>query len=199
MNRLLSILSIWAFTGAVWAAAEPDLLFQSADLMDMTLTAPFRTIDRESDRELEYEGSLSYTDDSGQEVMLDATLSVRGNWRLQNCRYAQLWVNLRRGQVAGTLFENQNRLKLVVQCNRQNTYVDYLVKEHQLYQIFAEVSEFNFDTRMINMTYVDSEDEDRTRTHLAFFIEHQNRMAERFGMEEFELEGIRRSQLESAQ
>ncbi len=201
MNRLLSILSILAISGTVSAAAEPDLLFQSTDLLDITLTAPFRLIDRERDSELEYDGSLSYTDDSGQQVTLEVTLSVRGNWRLQkgNCRYSQLWVDLRRSQVPGTIFENQNRLKLVVQCNRQNSYVNYLVKEQQLYQIFGEISEYNFDTRMVNTTYVDSERSDTSRTHLSFFIEHQNRLAERFGMDEVDLERISLNELDPGQ
>ena len=140
MKRLLSILSIWAFTGVVSGAAEPDLLFQSADPFDITLNAPFRLIDRERDSELEYDGTLSYTDDSGEPVLLDVTLSVRGNWRLQkgNCRYSQLWVNLRRGQVPGTIFENQNRLKLVVQCDRSDKYASYIVKEEMLYQICCQ-------------------------------------------------------------
>ena len=201
MKRLLSILSIWAFTGVVSGAAEPDLLFQSADPFDITLTAPFTLIDRERDSELEYDGTLSYTDDSGEPILLDVTLSVRGNWRLQkgNCRYSQLWVNLKRGQVPGTIFENQNRLKLVVQCDRSDKYASYIVKEEMLYQIFRELSEYNFDTRMVNATYVDSERDNSSRTHLAFFIEHQNRMAERFGMDEVELERISLNQLDPAQ
>ena len=181
--------------------AEADILFQSAELLDITLTAPFDLIDRERDREQEYDGSLAYTDASGLQVVLDVNLQVRGNWRLrkENCRYSQLWVDLRRRQTTGTIFENQNRLKLVVQCNRQNRYVNYLAKEQQLYQIFGELSEYNFDTRLVNATYVDSEDADSSRTHLAFFIEHQNRMAERFGMDEVELNSVSFSKLDSAQ
>ena len=68
MKRLLSILSIWAFTGVVSGAAEPDLLFQSADPFDITLTAPFTLIDRERDSELEYDGTLSYTDQTATRV-----------------------------------------------------------------------------------------------------------------------------------
>lgn len=201
MSRLLSILFICVLPTAVAFAAEPDPLFQSSDLLDITLSAPFRLIDRERDKDKEYQGSLSYTDASGQQVVLDVTLEVRGQWRLrkENCRYSQLWVDLRRRQTAGTIFENQNRLKLVVQCNRQSRYVNYLAKEQQLYQIFGELSEYNFDTRLVNATYVDSERSNSTRTHLAFFIEHQNRIAERFGMEEVELNSIAPGDLDSAQ
>jgi len=156
--------------GVLGAVDGPDLLFQSTEVLDITLTAPFRTIDRERDKEKEYEGTLSYLSDSGEEVVLDVNLTVRGNWRLQkyNCQYSQLWVDLRRRQTTGTVFENQNRLKLVVQCGRQNRYLNFLAKEQQLYQIFGELSEFNFDTRLVNTNYVDSENPGRSRTHLAF-------------------------------
>ena len=123
---------------------------------------------------------------------MDLTLQVRGNWRLRkdNCTYSQLWLDLKRGQTPGTIFENQNRLKLVVQCRRQDRYADLIVKEQQAYQIFEELSDYNFDTRLLNVTYADSEREGSTRTHLGFFIEHQNRLQERFGMEEVELNNI---------
>jgi len=131
MCRFLSLLLCSVSTAVLFAAPSPDPLFQSADLLDITLVAPFDQIDRDRDKEREYEGSLSYTDANGQEVVLDITLEVRGNDRLKkaNCRYSQLWVDFKRRQAAGTLFENQNRLKLVVQCGRRVSYANYIVKE----------------------------------------------------------------------
>ena len=89
MNRLLLLLSL-ALPGSLQAAvAEPDLLFQSSEMIDITLSAPFALIDSERDKEKQYQGTLSYTDESGQHVVLDAGFQVRGNWRLQkkNCNY----------------------------------------------------------------------------------------------------------------
>lgn len=188
MSRLVSILCFWALSGLALSAAGPDLLFQSGQLLELSLTAPFTTIDRERDREKEYQGTLSYTDDAGQQVSLDVDLRVRGNWRLRrdNCRYSQLWVDFKRRQVVGTLFENQNRLKLVVQCDRSNRYANYLLKEYQLYQLFSLLSEYNFDSRLLNVSYVDNSRDDRERTSLAFFFEHQNRLADRFEMDKVE-------------
>lgn len=182
-------------------AAGTDPLFQSAERLDITITAPFGRIDKERDKETEYEGVLSYVDSAGATVSLDLVLEVRGNYRLikRNCRYSQLWVDLKRGQLEGTLFANQNRLKLVVQCGRQNRYTDYLVREQQAYTMFSEVSDYDFGTRLLNVTYVDSEDEDDVRTHMAFFIEHQNRLADRFGMDKVESNGIPRDELNARQ
>lgn len=178
-----------------------DPLFASESLLDITLTAPFAEIDRDRDREKSWPGTLSYVDESGQQVVVDVSLEVRGNYRLQrgNCRYSQLWVDLKRGQTPNTLFAEQNRLKLVVQCGDQDRFREYLVKEHQLYQVFAALTELNFGTRLLNTTYVYSDDPGEERTHLAFFIEHQRRLKDQFGMEDVELNNIERTQLDPLQ
>ena len=177
-----------AFLPNIPFAAEPaDPLFANQEPLALQLNGPFERIDNERDKEQEYEGSISYVNENGDTVTLDAEFSVRGNWRLQkqNCAYSQLWVNLKRGQVPGTLFENQNRLKLVVQCRRQDRYGDLIQKEYLAYKLFEELSDIHFDTRLVDATYQDSEEGD-TRSHRAFFIEHQNRIADRFGLEEVE-------------
>ena len=197
MCRFLSLLLCSVSSAVLFAAPSPDPLFQSADLLDITLVAPFDQIDCDRDKEREYEGSLSYTDANGQEVVLDITLEVRGNDRLKkaNCRYSQLWVDFKRRQTAGTLFENQNRLKMVVQCGRRVSYANYIVKELQAYKLFAEISEINFDTRLLNVTYINSGRGNAGRTHLGFFLEHQNRLASRFDMEEVEINRVSSAEL----
>ncbi len=201
MLKRLSLLLIPILTSVSLEAAESDLLFQSTERLEVTITAPFGRIDKERDKEIEYAGVLSYVDSAGATINLDVELAVRGNYRLikSNCRYSQLWVDLKRGQLEGTLFANQNRLKLVVQCGRQNRYADYLVREQQVYTMFSEISDYDFGTRLLNVTYVDSEDEDDVRTHVAFFIEHQNRLADRFGMDKVESNGISRTELNARQ
>ena len=201
MLKRLSLLLIPILTSVSLEAAESDLLFQSTERLEITITAPFGRIDKERDKEIEYAGVLSYVDSAGATINLDVELGVRGNYRLikSNCRYSQLWVDLKRGQLEGTLFANQNRLKLVVQCGRQNRYADYLFREQQVYTMFSEISDYDFGTRLLNVTYVDSEDEDDVRTHVAFFIEHQNRLADRFGMDKVESNGISRTELNARQ
>lgn len=201
MLKRLSLLLIPILTSVSLEAAESDLLFQSTERLEITITAPFGRIDKERDKEIEYAGVLSNVDSAGATINLDVELAVRGNYRLikSNCRYSQLWVDLKRGQLEGTLFANQNRLKLVVQCGRQNRYADYLVREQQVYTMFSEISDYDFGTRLLNVTYVDSEDEDDVRTHVAFFIEHQNRLADRFGMDKVESNGISRTELNARQ
>ena len=181
--------------------ANPDPLFSSDELLNITLTAPFRQIDRERDKEAKYAGTLGYTDSKGAPVVLDIKLQVRGNHRLDRkiCRYSQLWVNIRTGQAAGTLFENQDKIKLVVQCQNHDRYAEYIAKEQQAYLMFQQLSELSLGTRLLNATYVDSDDPDSRRTHLAFLVEHQDRLAQRFGMEKVDLERVKVTSLEPEQ
>ena len=201
MCRFLSLLLCSISSGALLAAGSPDPLFQSTEILDITLVAAFDRIDRDRDKEQEYEGTLSYTDANGQEVVLDITLEVRGNDRLKkaNCRYSQLWVDFKRRQTAGTLFENQNRLKLVVQCGRRVNYANYIIKELQAYKLFAEISEISFDTRLVNVTYTNSGRGNAGRTHFGFFLEHQNRLAVHFDMGKVEIDRVSSSELNPRQ
>ena len=192
MRALLLIFILGFLSPAVFSAEVRDPLFASSDVLEITLTGPFDRIDDEREKEQEYPGTISYVDDNGSQISLDVDFSVRGNWRLRkdNCSYSQLWLDLKRSQTPGTLFENQNRLKLVVQCRRQDNYAGLVAKEYQAYKIFEELSEFNYDTRFSQVNYVDSEEEGRDRSHVAFFIEHQNSLADKFSMEEVELNAV---------
>jgi len=202
VNRCTALfLAIAWMLSANAQSADPDPLFQSNAPLNITFEAPFAQIDRERDKEAEYEGIMHYVDANGIEVRLDIGLEVRGNWRLQksNCRYSQLWIDLKRGQTPNTIFAEQNRLKLVVQCRAQDRYKDYLAKEQQLYEAFENLSDIHFGTRLVNATYTDSENPNSSRTHLAFFIEHQRRLRERFDMEEVELNNISYRDLDPVQ
>ncbi len=190
------------FLGLSTAApgAEPDPLFRESGALAITLSGPLSEISSQRNKDREYPARLSYTDAAGSLISLDATIQARGNWRLlrENCRYPPLWVDLRRSQTAGTLFENQNRLKLVVQCGRGGRYADYLVRELQLYEMFSLLSPYHFDTRLLNVTYVEP-DGSILREHPAFFIEHQNRIADRLEMSEVELNQVSNLELDPLQ
>lgn len=178
MPRLLLGIGLF-FSSGVFAAP----LFDSDELLDISLSAPFELIDQERDKEKEYPGTLSYEDPELGPTTLDAKFSVRGNFRLRKdvCSHAQLWVNLKKSQVKGTLFAKQNKLKLVVQCKDSDRYAEYIGREQQAYQIFQTLSEISLATRMLKVTYADSNGED-SREQLGFFIQHQGRLAKQYDM-----------------
>ncbi len=181
-------------------AADVDPLFLSSQTLNISLSGPFTSIDRKRDKEEQYTGgSLTYLD-KGQQITLDVKFKVRGNYRLRKdvCSHAQLWLDLDKEQVAGTLFENQNKLKLVVQCRNRLRYKNYLLKEHQVYQLYNTITGLSFRTRLVNVLYEDTE-RGRSYTQFGIIIEHKDRLAYRTGMKNVALNKIDYTNLDPLQ
>ncbi len=160
-------------------------LFNSSAPVSLTLTGPFSLINREKDKSKEYEGTLEYVNTAGETVQLDAKFSARGNWRLdaRECRQAQLWVNLKKRQVPGTLFEDQNKLKLVVQCSLGSNYAQWLLKEQLAYEVLGEFTDLKLRSKLVEVSFVNPNLPRKTRPQFAFFIEHHKSVAKAEGME----------------
>ena len=110
-----------------------------------------------------------------------------------------MWVDLRRREVPGTLFEGQNRLKLVVQCRPQERYSDYIIKEFLAYQMFERLTAPGFGTRLVNVTYDYSDDDGESRTHLGLLVEHKDTVADRAGATNVDLNRVSLTDLEPVQ
>ncbi len=197
---VLQLLTLLLLAGQL-QAAEYDPLFASAAKLQITLDGPFGLIDRERDKEKDYPGKLSYQSPTGEPVVLDVEFQVRGNYRLrkENCGHAQLWLNIKTRQAQDTLFENQDRIKLVVQCGSEQRYADYLVREHQAYQFFNRLTDRSIAARLVDVTYRDSSDPHEARTSLGMFIEHQKRLAKRLDLQGVKVDRIGVAQLEPVQ
>jgi hypothetical protein len=181
-------------------AAEAAPLFTGADLLEITLAGTFRTIDRSRDKEREYERGLMSWVENNQENSLEVKYEVRGNFRLREdiCNFAQLWVDMDKDDVDGTVFAEQNNLKLVVQCKNATRYERYIVKEHQAYQLFNVISDLSYRSRLLRVAYLDTE-RDSERTHLGLFIEHKDGVADRNDMKNVDLNKIKLAELDQLQ
>ena len=180
------------------AALSPhDPLFNGDEPLTITLTGPFKTLDKQRDKSAEYDvGSLSYEGPDGP-VSIETRYTPRGNFRLEkeNCAHAQLWLNLKKKQTKKTVFANQNKLKLVVQCRDSNRYQSYLRKEYQAYRMLNLMTEASYRVRWLTVTYQDLQGK-KLRTHAAFLIEHKNRVADRLNLLPVDEQRINRTELD---
>jgi len=163
---------------------SPSLpLFADDTPLGLRIEAPLRTLSRNRRDRDELDGTLTYTDSAGREVVLDLQLRTRGNSRMDICAYPPLRLNLRRGQVEGTLFAGQNQLKLVTLCKDQTAYRDYLTLEYTLYRLFALLSDRAYRVRWVDIAYVDTDRKQRDPdTRSGFLIEEDTELADRTGL-----------------
>ncbi len=163
-------------------AAENAPLFQSHEPIRMTLRTDIEWLRDERNDSVEVEGTLTFIDMDGSEVVKPVDTRTRGNFRRnkRNCNFPPLRLDFPTSQMEGTVFEGQDKLKLVTPCNDgSDNYQNYVFDEYLAYRIFNELTPQSFRVRLVEITYVDIEDDYDTRTKFGFLIEDEDRMAER--------------------
>ncbi|MEJ2385398.1 MAG: hypothetical protein P8Y54_13580 [Xanthomonadales bacterium] len=171
-----------AITSASADAADP--LFHSQDTLNVEITAPLSTLVRERSETDYLSGVFSYKDADGTPVTLDVRVRARGNFRYRNCELPPLTLNFRKSQVKGTLFDQQDKLKMVVHCNITRRYEQSVLREYLAYRLLNSVTERSFRVRLLNVVWVDSDERRGSMVRSAFLIEHKDRLGARIGLAE---------------
>ena len=160
------------------AASKADSLFRSDEVVRMELRSDFSAIQKDRDQNPEYhDGQLIYYTPSNEQVRLSVKVMVRGNFRLkpENCSFPPLLVNFRKNGTANTLFENQDKLKLVTPCQSEA----YVIDEYTVYKLYNEVTDLSFKVRLAKILYFDTGRNKALFEAYSFFIEDKDHVAER--------------------
>jgi len=177
-------------------------LFADYGTLAITIEGPLTALVRERSNEDYYQGRLSYAGADGEVENLDLQFRTRGNFRRRpsTCRFPPVRLNLKKKQVRDTLFEGQNILKLVTHCRPGNSrYEQYVLKEELAYRILNLHTPLSFRTRLLKVTWVNTDDDSETEVRYGFLIEHKNELQARTGLEEFEEERARYPDLDPRQ
>jgi hypothetical protein len=193
------LISLVVTVFAAPAGADGLPLFASDEILDIVIEAPMKTIVGDRDERPVVDGIISYTNSSGETVSLDITLTTRGKSRLAYCSFPPLSLNLKKKQAKGTLFEGQNKLKIVTHCKKGSKHERYLQQEYGIYKGFNVLSDYSFRTRWLNVTYRDTERDNDENIFPGFFIESDNEVAARHNMEKYKPAQINPAQLEITQ
>jgi len=166
----------------------PDPLFQDNETLHVTITAPLTTLVRERPKDDYLPGVFQYTETDGTTVKFDLQIRTRGHFRHKNCDYPPLSLNLKKSQTDGTLFDKQDKLKLVIHCDYSERYEQVVLREYLAYRILNAITNMSFRVRLLRVTYVNTEKRGDGQVRYAFLIEHKNRLAERYDLKDLELE-----------
>jgi len=183
-------------------------LFESHEIIELTLKTDLLTVRNDVGEERdEHPATLSYTNEQGELVMLEATVRTRGRFRRdrRNCGFPPLRVDLKKirfpeDQLVGTIFENQNELKLVCHCqDNSDAHEQFVLKEYLAYRVYQLFTDLSFSVRLVRMTYVDEIGRREPQTRFAFFIENEKMMAERNGAVVLDSVGVRQMDIDEGQ
>jgi len=198
IRSMLCVALLLGFCQQSWATKP---LFNSKEPLTAVLSTPLTQLYKQKKQEvrLYQDGTLSYLYGDAASNKLNLTVRTRGNYRRLNCKHPPLRLNFKKKANDSTLFERQNKLKLVGQCKNGPKFEQYVGLEYIVYQIWEELSEYHFKTRLVNLSYVDTDGKMKPRTTTTFLIEEIDDVAKRSKRINPDDEKVSRAQLDFKQ
>lgn len=190
MRSSVTVLALATLVPTLVGAQEPaPPLFAEQGTLLVTIEADFRQLrdDRDEENE-ERPGTFTFADGT----TLPVDIRTRGNFRLRsgNCPFPPLRLDFPKGQLAATILDGQDKLKLVTHCRDRDDFEQNTLQEFLAYRVYNLVSDLSFRVRPARITYVDSGGREDTIERWAFIIEHEDGLAARLGAEILEPEGM---------
>lgn len=171
--------------------------FDSEDPVAVTLAINIKQIRGDKGDDAPWRvATLGYTDPAGKKVELPIKARTRGIWRLKNCEFPPLRLNLPEKASVGTAFEGLNKPKLVSYCRNNDTFEQYVLQEMQIYRAYNLLTPASHRARLLRMTYVDSASGKPITTRYAILLEEPDAMAARFNGGIIEQKGAKADDLD---
>ena len=182
MPFLIGFALLWISPASL---ADGHPLFEEDAVFKAVMSAPLAQTYGQKRQEvrLYHPGQWSYIEPNGETQRLDVSIRTRGDFRRDYCNLPPLQLNFKKKQVNGTLFDGQDKLKLVAPCNHGSRYQQYVILEYLAYKTFEILTDQSYRTRLIRLTYFDSDEKLDPWTDLVFVIEDDADMARRLGLE----------------
>jgi len=177
---------------------ELSPLFQSHELLYMTITMDTRTVLNDVDEETnQYPSQISYTSEEGKEIIVPVRIRTRGHFRKDkmNCDFPPLRLNFSEATSGNSLFSGYDKIKLVSHCRSHgNQYEQNVLKEYLAYRLFNLLTEESYRVRLVEFNYADSEEKRDTIKKMGFLLEPTEVMAARNNLNYIEIKYVQYDQ-----
>jgi hypothetical protein len=195
----LAVLAALVTSAGLERSVTADL-FDTHDPLTVELAAPFPAVFRQREADdREYQDAILTSGASGADagVTVPLRVRVRGRSRAAQCDFPPLLLNFRKPDVVGTVFDGQDRLKLVTHCRTNASYDKYLRLEYLIYRVQALVTQYSLRARPIEAHYVDNGRARDMGTRPAILLEDEEQFGERHGMTMFEATRVDRARYDA--
>lgn len=155
-----------------------DKLFNNDAVLQIKLTGKLNELfNNRKDNIVYHPMLLQYKEKDSSLISIQLKMQARGNFRRrkENCTMPPLMMNFPKSKTRNTIFENQNKLKLVVPCRGD----EYVIQEWLVYKLYNLITEKSFRARLLQVEFEDSLKKRKTETHYCILLEDEKSVAER--------------------
>jgi len=132
-------------------APKTDSLFSSQAPLDIRMKISIKEVQKSTKDSLWVSDKLYYRNSSGTFDSIPSELKTRGHFRLAECYFPPLWLKINKKDAAGTLFEGNKKVKLVVPCGTYKGNNDLILREYLCYKLCEVITPYTFRTRLVNL------------------------------------------------
>jgi hypothetical protein len=177
---------------------QTNALFEKKEVLQIKIEANLKALLKDRGQTPQYHwAKLSYNDDRGETVTVPIKTKVRGNFRRSaaNCDFPPLLLNFQKKEVKNTLFQHQEKLKLVTECVNE----DYVFHEYLVYEIYNLITDFSFRARLTEVTYIDSLGKKDPDKEFGILLENEADVAKRNAAKNTYMKNVSIEQYDSVQ
>ncbi len=161
--------------------ADVTPLFSEQTPLEFKLTSSIKDIKKKTNDSTYLPSQLYIKNASGVWDSVSIEIRARGIFRRKNCYFAPIRIKVKKDKAKGTILEGNKSLKLVMPCENSSDKNELVTKELICYKMFEKLTPYHFNTRQVNLTFIES-DGKKSKTHqlVAFLIEDDDLVAKRF-------------------
>ncbi|MFC2111879.1 hypothetical protein ACFLTA_01285 [Bacteroidota bacterium] len=198
LSQLIRIIFLLLVVIPQETLGETSLLFQSDETLVLTLKMDVRAVTCDvGDKREEHTAEISYLSEEGKNIIIPVEVRTRGHFRRDpaNCDFPPLRLNFSEEATKNSIFEGQDKLKLLTHCRtRGSKYEQNVLKEYLVYLLYNLFTPESYKVRLAELTYVDSEGKKDTLRKMGFFIEPTKQVAKRNSGELLNIKNVQQNQ-----
>lgn len=171
------------FISASIKADETDTLFLSGEALNLELRSDFTAIRADTAKDPKsHDGKLILRSAGRKAKKFSVRVRARGDFRRdpEICSFPPLMVNFKKKEVKHTIFQGQDKLKLVTPCQKEED----VVEEYLIYKMYNRVTDLSMRVRLVRILYVDTGTGEEIFERYSFFIEDEDQVANRNNLTE---------------
>jgi len=154
-------------------------LFASDKVLDLTLKGNIRSCLNDRDSSKNHSLVLSFRNEDSSEISIPVKVKTRGNFRRlkENCFYPPLLIRFpKKSSQKPSVFREQEKLKLVMPCNKDDEFV---IREWLVYKLYNLVTPKSFRTRLVRIKLEDAGNKKKAASFYGILLEEERQLAKR--------------------
>lgn len=180
MKRLVAALAAMLGLCVAAPAGAQTRLFSESTPVHITVSAPLSTLIQRAPRSTDpFPGTVTLNEGTPRDFPIQ--LNARGVTRriAGICNFPPLRIDFDGHTVNGTLFEGQNKLKLVDPCKQGGSFEQLVVLEYLSYRLYNVITPVSYRVRPLQVTFHDTDRHRPDSANFGYVIEDIDDVAHR--------------------